>query len=475
MTRSKSSASKFYGPFQLLISLLLLSLSPGSALARDLSEPLRLPPAPEGYEERAPLASEDYLRKNEGGYFTGLPLVSFDPNVGLGGGVRANYFYNGDRSDRRFAYTPYLYRVFLQGFVTSGGLQFHWLDFDAPAIGNTPYRVRAQAIFARNIAQHFFELGSDAMGDLSFPGASRSYSRWADYERDLRMRRSDGSTFARYNQIDLLRPMLLMSVERTYLGGRLRPLLGLGFSYTRVRDYSGQEVDATDVDGSEVSALMESSRFSDACSEGLQGCAGGFDNWIRTGISFDTRDFEPDPNSGVYADAALDFSTRALGSEYDYVRFLLAARYYYSPFPELADLVLAGRATFQVQSRGVPFFSLDFLPYTEDFKNGLGGLRTLRGFRQNRFVGPVLAMLNVELRWTFHHFNLWGQRFGLIAVPFVDTGRVFDSTSELSFQDWRRGQGLGLRMSWNLATIVSVDYGFSSEDTGLYINFGHQF
>jgi hypothetical protein len=34
---------------------------------------------------------------------------------------------------------------------------------------------------------------------------------------------------------------------------------------------------------------------------------------------------------------------------------------------------------------------------------------------------------------------------------------------------------LGLRVAWNDATIVVVDYGRSSEDSGLYINFNHQF
>ena len=221
---------------------------------------------------------------------------------------------------------------------------------------------------------------------------------------------------------------------------------------------------------------MGPTRLSEDCAAGLlQGCGGGWDNYVRFGISFDTRDFEPDPNSGVFADIAADLGTVALGSDFDFVRGLVAVRGYYSPVPEHADLVLGARGTFQWQSRGVPFFSSNTMPYTEDTRSGLGGIRTLRGFQQDRFVGRVLTLLNVEVRWTFYRFELLRQKFALMAVPFVDAGRVYDNLGDLTFDGWRRGQGAAFRISWNLATIVTVDYGFSSEDTGLYINFNHQF
>ena len=53
----------------------------------------------------------------------------------------------------------------------------------------------------------------------------------------------------------------------------------------------------------------------------IVGCGGGRDNGLRLGISYDTRDFEPDPNRGVFLDAASTSARVALGSQYDYVRF----------------------------------------------------------------------------------------------------------------------------------------------------------
>src|SRR5262249_11944819 len=158
-----------------------------------------------------------------------------------------------------------------------------------------------------------------------------------------------------------------------------------------------------------------------------------------------------------------------LGSQYDYARFLVAARGYYSPFPAAADLVLAGRATFEVQSSGTPFFSMDTFPYTEDPRAGLGGRRTLRAFRQDSSGVPVMTMLNGEVRWTWGHAMVLHQKLAFIIVPFVDVGRPYDKLSDLTVRDWRLDYGGAFRVAWNLATIVTVEYGHSSEDTGFFI------
>jgi hemolysin activation/secretion protein len=127
------------------------------------------------------------------------------------------------------------------------------------------------------------------------------------------------------------------------------------------------------------------------------------------------------------------------------------------------------------QTNGAPFFAMDEFPFTDDPRQGLGGHRTLRGYRQDRFVGSVMTLLNAEVRWTFAHTQFWGQKFAFIAAPFVDVGRPYDSLSELTYKDWKPSYGAALRISWNLATLATIDYGISPEDTGLYINFNHIF
>ncbi len=421
-----------------------------------------------------PLRADDLANKNEGGYVTGLPLAAYSTDLGFGGGARAYSYWNGERSDPRFVNTSYLARVFVQVFASTRGLQFHWLDLDLPKLASSPYRLRAQLIYARNINNNYFGIGARSLAHLQFPGspAYASYSDYATAERQV----VNGTTYAKYNQYDLEKPAAIASLERSFLDDRIRLLGGFGFSWAKLRDFTGTIVDAVGPSGQATTAVMNQTKLAEDCAaHAIVGCGGGRDDYLRLGISYDTRDYEPDPNRGVFLDAEVDLATVALGSQFDYARGLVSARGYYSPAPGSADLVLAGRATIVAQTNGAPFFSMDTLPFTEDPRQGLGGHRTLRGYRQDRFVGSVMTVANAELRWTFGHATAWHQRFGFILVPFVDVGRVYDSLGELSLRRWRPSVGGALRVAWNLATLATIDYGISPEDAGLYINFNHIF
>ncbi|MBA3463393.1 MAG: BamA/TamA family outer membrane protein [Deltaproteobacteria bacterium] len=431
---------------------------------------LALPAGAEG------LSDEDLLRKNEGGYVTALPLLAYSADFGVGGGVRGYYYWNGKRSDPRFAVTPYLARVFVNVFATTNGVQYHWLDLDAPRVFSSPYRVRAQLVLARNRFSNYFGFHEAGRAALRFPGASQRFERYSDYDAAQR-RIVGGETYTRYDQYDQLRPTAITSIERALLGDRLRVLGGVRVSYLRIRDYTGRTVDATADDGAESSAPQAPTRLREDCDAGLLvGCSGGRDHTFRVGLVYDTRDFEPDPNRGVYADLSIDVGTIAVGSQFDYVRALLAVRGYWSPMPEIADLVLAGRAMVQAQTAGTPFFSMDVLPFVEDPRTGLGGHRTLRGFRQSRYVDHAMSAVSGEVRWTFARTTIRCQKLAFIVAPFVDLGRAADDLAGLAHVSrWRPSAGAAFRVSWNLATIGTLDYGFSEEGSGLYVNFGHMF
>ena len=68
-----------------------------------------------------------------------------------------------------------------------------------------------------------------------------------------------------------------------------------------------------------------------------------------------------------------------------------------------------------------------------------------------------------------------GDQPHLDGAPFFDAGRVWDRVSEISLDGWKYSAGSGLRISWNQATILMCDVGFSPEDWGIYFNFGHIF
>ncbi len=439
--------------------------------------PVMKPLAPPGLAQKQRLNDTDYARKEEGGYFTGLPLANYDPNTKFGFGARLYYYFNGDRTNPLFAYTPYLHRLIVQTFVSTAAAQDHLLDYDAPNFLGSLWRVRGTIEIEAANAWPYFGIGSRSLQPLSFPGAPGvTFAHASDFDKAAAAVQADGTTYSKYNIYKFFRPSLQLGVERLFFGGVLRPFIGLGFSHFSLHDYSGELADATDASGNAVQA-REAQTFlaADCAANRILGCGGGFDNVLRLAVSLDTRDFEPDPNTGVYAELSTEFGTKALGSEYDYVRAMLSVRGFYSPIPKLADLVLAGRAVYEIQTKGTPFFSQVLMPFIDDNHAGLGGFRTLRGFRQNRFVGPMIALTNYEVRWTFVHFRVLKQGIALMAVPFMDIGRVFDNVGQTTLKGWKRTQGGGLRIAWNEATIIMIDYGFSDEDSGLYVNFNHIF
>jgi hypothetical protein len=438
-----------------------------------------MPPPPPGLGSKHRLSDDDYARKEDGGYFTGVPLFAYDPNFGYGFGARVYYYYDGHKGDPLFAYTPYLHRVFAQAFASTGGAQDHLIDYDAPAFPDADYRVRATLEFEAATNWPYFGTGTRSMAPLSFPGApGQTFSKLNDFTNATSALQPNGTTYARYNIYEFQRPVLQLALERNMLGGVLRSMVGVNIAYMNLHDYSGESAptSAHDSSGHTINAPEATTLLASDCAAGrLVGCGGGWDNVLRLALSVDTRDFEPDPNSGVYAELSGEFGSKAVASQYQYMRLMLSVRGFYSPIPRYADLVLAARGVYEVQTTGTPFFSQTLMPFIDDNHAGLGGFRTLRGYAQNRFVGPVMVLTNYEVRWTFVKFRLLHQGFGLMAVPFVDIGRVFDDVGQTTLAGWKRTEGGGLRIAWNEATVIMADYGFSDEGSALYVNFNHIF
>lgn len=452
---------------------------PENAAVPPATIPARRPPPapPEGLGSKRRLTDEDIARKNEDYYFTGLPLFAYDPLIGFGGGARVYFYYNGKKDDPLFAYTPYLHRVFGQVFAGTGGVQDHVIDYDAPAFPDPHYRVRVTLEYEADTDWPYYGVGSRTLAPLSYPGnPGVTYPHRGDYTNATSALQPDGRTFAKYNVYQFHRPIMQLALERNLLGGALRTMIGTNITHVDLHDYTGDTTNANGPGGNTAPGLEAQTLLAHDCAARLiTGCAGGWDNVVRTAISLDTRDFEPDPNDGVYAELSGEFGTKLLGSQYEYMRLMLSVRGFYSPIPKIADLVIAARGMYEIQTKGTPFFSETLMPYVDDNHAGLGGLRSLRGYFQNRFVGPVFAMGNFELRWTFVKFRALRQGFAFEAVPFLDIGRVFDDVGQTTLAGWKRSEGLGLRIAWNEATIIMIDYGRSEEDDGLYLNFNHIF
>jgi hypothetical protein len=450
----------------LVLLVLLGDLDWTKVLASDRTNlPPVLPPL-DFFAKKAPLPDLLLKDKRTGRYLTGFPAIGWDPESDFNYGAAVQWFDNGPADSPFFRYTPYRRRILAGATGSTGGSRNGFVGYDQPYVGDTPWRIRSAVLFEQNLFENYFGLGESTLGRLTYPGSTEKYKDFDEYTQALEQT-VNGQTWARYNDYERTEGLAVLTVERDYLGGLLRPQLGFQISHVKVHDYTGETVDG---------AVMQKTRlFSDANAGEINGFDGGWDNALKIGLTYDTRNFEPDPDSGVMLQAVGRLSGTWLGSDFDYQQITFSGRGFYNLLRRSGRLVAAGRLTYTMQFGDVPFYSAPTIPFTDGDGEGLGGHGTMRGFVINRFVGDAAALANVELRWSFAETMFLKQHLRFMLVPFVDTGRVFDSVGDTTLQDWKFDGGLGIRLAWNLSTVVSFDFARSGEGSMFYMELGHQF
>jgi outer membrane protein assembly factor BamA len=261
-----------------------------------------------------------------------------------------------------------------------------------------------------------------------------------------------------YNTYNKKEAVLNVSLEHSYLQGRMRALIGY-------------EIAGVDMSAFQSNALIQQD-FNNKKILGL----GNYNIAIaQVGLIYDTRDLEPDPNNGIFAELTNELSLKSIGSFYDFNKTFFHFNYYKKIFPgTFKRLVFAGRASIGHTAGDAPFFEYQDQWSSEGSIEGLGGPNTLRGFKQSRFLGRTMSFNNFELRWRFAQTRIAKQHLEFSAVPFFDVGGVWDEGISLQ-NNWRSSEGLGLRIGWNESTILRFDYAVSKEDQQFFFNLAHAF
>lgn len=121
--------------------------------------------------------------------------------------------------------------------------------------------------------------------------------------------------------------------------------------------------------------------------------------------------------------------------------------------------VLIGQAKTEMVREGSGTSPVPFYLYPR-----LGGSATLRGFPLDRFYGRNTILTTLEYRWLFHP--------RIEADIFLDSGQIFEHTDDLSFFDWQRNYGFGIRFRNATGTQFRLEVGSSSEGFSWHITFG---
>ena len=225
---------------------------------------------------------------------------------------------------------------------------------------------------------------------------------------------------------------------------------------------------------------------------------GGWSNYLKVGLVFDTRDFEPNPMKGIWSEVVLFAAPGFLGNgDYGFAKISATHRQYFTLVKDKLSFVY--RLNYQGTIGGkVPFYMQPYM--INSFSNssntdGLGGSKTLRGVMRNRVVGDGFAYGNAEFRWKFFRTELWKQNIYLGLNTFVDAGQVLQKTeintanvpASVNLKDYfldgdekmHASYGAGLRIVMNENFIVAVDYGrpFDKRDGsgGIYIGLNYLF
>lgn len=464
---------------------------------------------------RKRLSEEDIRTKREGWYVTGLPEAGVDPIRGFGIGANAFIYNNMDRSDPFFYYTPYRIQLAVSARVFTNGRVSGSINVDAPYAFNTRWRLRGDLIYASDPNWQYFGMGSQTLGPLTYrdrnnPTQFQTARRFSTFEEQIAILRPgvlrpplEGMfnesplllyTDAHYNEVIYNEFLAAMAAERTFFEGRMRVMFGYELILIGIDHYDGMTVTGIDpATGEEVEATHGKTRISEDYAAKLRGednfwnryNVGGYNGGriglLQMGIMWDTRDLEPDPSRGVFIEYAQEFSNTWTGSQFNFSKHLVQAIFYQRLFPQtFSRMVWASRfALGGIRGSHIPFTeAFDQWGSSEGAGHPtLGGDRTLRGYRESRFVASMAGWANTELRTRLFEVDILNQHLAFSIVPFYDVGRVWNDFGEF-FSDWRRfrgAPGLGARIAWNQATILRFDYSYSREDSQFFFVFGHAF
>lgn len=412
----------------------------------------------------ARLTEETVNKKKAGWYLTGLPLVNYTSDTGIGYGARLYLYNNGEREEKYFDEVPYFSQMYGQFFQTTGGFSYHELNLDKHRVLGTKYRIISTLVYDRKTNENFYGTGSETTENDLVDINGNEYIEYEDYEEFLK---SDDYRYYKYNNYQYKKPKFLFNFFGD-IAHNLRFLTGFEIKWVEIDTWKGKIFEVSGHEYTSGETLLDLSK------DEVTGFEGGWVNSVKAGIAYDSRDYEPDPENGLFIDYSFMAATGIIGSDYDFYRSTFGARSYIKIFP---PLVLAIRLAYTDASSGTPFYELHNFEFLFRMQEGLGGNRTLRGYPVNRFVSETMTMGNAELRLKFLEITPWTERFAFKALAFVDTGNAYDNAgdpfTDPRFDDYRICYGGGLVIAWNLATIIHFYYGVSKETIAISIDFNH--
>ena len=422
----------------------------------------------------------------EGWNIGGLPVVSYDSDLGLQLGALVNLYHYGDGT----RYPRYDHSIYVEAswFLKGSGIFRFYYDSDKLIKG---IRTSFDLSYLPDRTFKFY----------GFNGYEAVYnSEWAN--DDPNNSEYVSRTFYRLDR-KFFRAKL--DFQGNITGDNFRWLAGADFYNIKMANV---DVDKLNSGKSESDMLQDTSLFQNYNDWGIISAnerEGGSLAIFKLGLVFDSRDNEALPTRGIYTEAVLATAPKFTSTmDNGFMKFAITHRQYFTIVKD--KLSFAYRLGVQVNVAGkTPYYAEGIMYYVTmkgAYNEGLGGGKTIRGIERNRVIGDGIAYGNFELRWKFVNFRLLNQNFYMALSGFFDSGRVIqyvdieddvnklpDTDPETGFvkadyfdigaENFHSSYGAGLHIAMNQNFILAIDYGkaISEKDgtSGLYIGLNFLF
>ncbi len=409
--------------------------------------------------------------------FGGLPVVSFDSDIGFQYGALVNFYYYGDQGVR---YPDYDHSLYMEWSRTTKGSGINRIAFDSRTI-IPGVRVTADLSYLTEKGLNFY----------GFNGYEVTYNpQWEDDTSDDYISRM----FYRHER-KMFR--FMADFQGKLAGDNLLWYGGINISHTKIATVDINKLN----EGKTENLLPDTLLLYDKYVEwGLikdDEAEGGNYNYISGGLIWDSRDNEANPMKGIWSEIVFRAAPGFLGNgDYGNLKLAITHRQYFTIIPR--NLSFAYRLGFQSTIAGnASFYSQPLMAYSfyrGVLSQGLGGAKTIRGVLRNRVIGDAFVYGNFELRWKLIHTQFLNQNLYIALNGFFDTGRTLreydidksgidpgDLALYFDQEDdsFHNSVGGGIRFALNQNFIVAVDYGIALDErdgtSGMYIGLNYLF
>ena len=184
----------------------------------------------------------------------------------------------------------------------------------------------------------------------------------------------------------------------------------------------------------------------------------------KLALVYNTLDSLNMPTKGVYAKAAIEGTTKPLGSSATYRHYEFEVKGLL-PLENARYITVARAAYNQTLGEDVPFLE----------RSILGGETTLRGYGRNRFIDSSYILLNLEERIRLFRWTIFNVTADWEVAPFFDLGAVCENLPKVQTRNYEFNPGIGFRAVVRPNIVGRVDIGFGNEGPAVFVGLGYPF